>query len=549
MPGAAKRQAGGSGGSRSSSSKRKPPQHPTFVGKSRSVYNFERLNVIGQGTYGVVYRARDKETQAIVALKKLRMEREKEGMPLTSLREIRLLKACHHPNVVELQDIVVGNKLDSIFLVFEYCENDLATLLDTGMKRKFTEGEVKCLLRQLLSATAYMHDRWMIHRDIKMSNLLYNNRGCLKVADFGLARLFGYPKRAYTPRVVTLWYRAPELLVADPKLHKLLSTHAEQDASNAAVFKALDQHQCRSASTGGGAAGVRRKADAGPSLAATAPEKVPVASGGHGADLNEAADSSVKTPKAPVYSTGIDTWSIGCIFAELLRGEPLCPATSEVQLLGMLFQLLGAPSTEGWPDLPGLWPSYDSGTAAALVRGDSIVGNSSKASSSTGSSQRQRLEEQFRQLTPAGLSLLRDFLCYDPVKRISCSQALIHKYFNEAPRPQTEAMMPTFPSAHEQQQAAMQRQKQEEMDARRRTSGMTWQPPAVSGGGAGGKVGDAGVATRAGAASSIFKGDLKADSFNKAHKRKRASASAAPSANAHGNASDGADMLTDRVFQ
>lgn len=128
------------------------------------------------------YSARDKDTQNIVALKKLRMEREKEGMPLTSLREIRLLKACHHPNVVELHDIVVGNKLDSIFLVFEYCENDLATLLDTAMKRKFTEGEVKCLLRQLLSATAYMHDRWMIHRDIKMSNLLYNNCGCLKLA-------------------------------------------------------------------------------------------------------------------------------------------------------------------------------------------------------------------------------------------------------------------------------------------------------------------------------------------------------------------------------
>lgn len=520
MPGAAKRPSGGSGGSRSSSSKRKPPQHPTFVGKSRSVYNFERLNVIGQGTYGVVYRARDKETQAIVALKKLRMEREKEGMPLTSLREIRLLKACRHPNVVELQDVVVGNKLDSIFLVFEYCENDLATLLDTGMKRKFTEGEVKCLLRQLLSATAYMHDRWMIHRDIKMSNLLYNNRGCLKVADFGLARLFGYPKRAYTPRVVTLWYRAPELLVADPKLHKLLSKHAEQDAANTVVFKALDQSQHRSGSTAGGDAAMQGNSDDGPSLAATAAEEAAVAIAGHGADLNEAADYSAKTPKAPVYSTGIDAWSIGCIFAELLRGEPLCPATSEVQLLGMLFQLLGAPSTEGWPDLPGLWPCYDSSTAAALIRGDIIVGTTPHTSSSGASADRLQLEEQFRHLTPAGLSLLRDFLCYDPAKRISCSQALAHKYFNEAPRPQTEAMMPTFPSAHEQQQAAMQRQKQEEMDARRRTSGMIWQGDGVE---------------RGGAASSIFTEDSKGDAFNRlAHKRK---------AVADGNGHENADRL------
>ena len=483
--------------------------------------------MIGQGTYGVVYRARDKETQAIVALKKLRMEREKEGMPLTSLREIRLLKACRHPNVVELRDIVVGNRLDSIFLVFEYCENDLATLLDTGMKRKFTEGEVKCLLRQLLSAIAYMHDRWMIHRDIKMSNLLYNNRGCLKVADFGLARLFGYPKRAYTPRVVTLWYRAPELLVADPKLHKLLAKHTEQEAANAAVFKALDRHQRGNSSTGNGN-DARVQADPGPTMAATTAEEAAAASAGREVGMHEATRSGTRTPKAPVYSTGIDTWSIGCIFAELLRGEPLCPATSEVQLLGMLFQLIGAPTPEGWPDLPGLWPSYDASTAAALVRGDSL-GTSPKLPSSAGLvGQRLRLEEQFCQLTPAGLSLLRDFLCYDPVKRISCSQALVHKYFNEAPRPQAEAMMPTFPSAHEQQQAALQRQKQEEMDARRRAAGMAWQSSESASGDAAGP----GFGGRGGAGGSIF-GDSKADSINRLA-RKRQHAVAAVSTNENG---------------
>lgn len=171
------------------------PRYPELLGQCRSVYNFERLNVIGSGTYGVVYRARDKQSGSIVALKKLRMEREKEGMPLTSLREIRLLKRITHPNVVQLKEIAVGNKLKSIFLVFEYCENDLATLLDTVMKKNFSEAQVKCLLQQLLKAVAHMHDQWMIHRDIKMSNLLYNNYGSLKLADFGLARLFGYPKQ------------------------------------------------------------------------------------------------------------------------------------------------------------------------------------------------------------------------------------------------------------------------------------------------------------------------------------------------------------------
>jgi cyclin-dependent kinase 10 len=185
------------------SSRRRAPEHQDFTGAARSVYDFERLNVIGEGTYGVVYRARDKKSLEVVALKKLRMEREKEGMPLTSLREIRLLQAAGaHPNVVGLKEVVVGHKLDSIFLVLEYCENDLGTddhavslacaasppvlahamhrlgcvcgaavLLDRAMKRKFTEGEVKCLLQQLLGAVAYMHERWMIHRDIKMYRL------------------------------------------------------------------------------------------------------------------------------------------------------------------------------------------------------------------------------------------------------------------------------------------------------------------------------------------------------------------------------------------
>ena len=279
--------------SSSSSSRRKPPQHPDFLGKARSVYNFERLNVIGQGTYGVVYRARDKESGAIVALKKLRMEREKEGMPLTSLREITLLKACTHPNVVELREIVVGNKLDSIFLAFEYCENDLATLLDSAMKRKFTVGEVKCLLKQLLSAVAYMHDRWMIHRDIKMSNLLYNNRGVLKLADFGLARLFGYPKRPYTPRVVTLWYRAPELLLADRKLQSTLGKQAERSAANSAVFAVLEKRTAAAETAATAEGGGEAKAGA-----------------GEAGEGGEGEKGSEKGPP-PVYSTGVDTWSIG----------------------------------------------------------------------------------------------------------------------------------------------------------------------------------------------------------------------------------------------
>ena len=153
------------------------------------------------------------------------MSIEKDGMPLTALREIYLLNTVNdHPNIVKLIDVVVGYKLSSIFLVFEYCEHDISILLDR--RNQFSESEVKCLLRQLLKAVQYMHKRYIIHRDIKLSNLLYNGKGQLKVADFGLARFYGTPaintadletheqqNERLTPKVQTLWYRAPELLL------------------------------------------------------------------------------------------------------------------------------------------------------------------------------------------------------------------------------------------------------------------------------------------------------------------------------------------------
>lgn len=184
----------------------------------RSVNCFVKLNCIGEGTYGTVYRARDKETGQIRALKKLRMKKEKGGFPLTSIREIKILKSINHPNIVNLLEIVVGRKPHSIFLVFEYCEHDLAGLLDR-IARSFTEAEIKTIMLQLLQGTEYLHSNFIIHRDLKLSNLLMNNKGVLKMADFGLARLFSNPLKQYTPKVVTLWYRCPELLLGAKSYH------------------------------------------------------------------------------------------------------------------------------------------------------------------------------------------------------------------------------------------------------------------------------------------------------------------------------------------
>lgn len=184
-----------------------PPQRSVnMLQGCRSVDEFERLNKIDEGTYGVVYRARDKKTGEIVALKKVKMEKEREGFPLTSLREINILLSFHHPSIVDVKEVVVGSSLDSIFMVMEYMEHDLKALMET-MKQPFSQSEVKCLVLQLLEGIKYLHDNWVLHRDLKTSNLLLNNRGELKICDFGLARQYGSPLKPYTHLVVTLWYR------------------------------------------------------------------------------------------------------------------------------------------------------------------------------------------------------------------------------------------------------------------------------------------------------------------------------------------------------
>lgn len=149
-------------------------------GRCRPVTEFEKLNRIGEGTYGVVYRARDTVSHEIVALKKVRMEREKDGIPLSGLREISLLLNLGHKNIVQLKEVVVGRHLDSIFLVMEYCEQDLASLLD-NMSLPFKEAEIKCLMLQLFHGVKYLHDRFIVHRDLKVSNLLLTGKGTLKI--------------------------------------------------------------------------------------------------------------------------------------------------------------------------------------------------------------------------------------------------------------------------------------------------------------------------------------------------------------------------------
>jgi len=341
-----------------------PNYYPAIMG-CRSVDEFECLNRIEEGTYGVVYRAREKCTQTIVALKRLKMEKEKEGFPITSLREVNTLLKGQHRNIVTVREIVVGSNMDKIYIVMDYVEHDLKSLMETmrGKKQLFTIGEVKTLMLQLLCAVKHMHDNWILHRDLKTSNLLLSHRGILKVGDFGLAREYGSPLKQYTSIVVTLWYRAPELLLG-----------------------------------------------------------------------------------TKMYSTPIDVWSCGCIFGELLAMEPMFTGKSEIDQLNKIYKDLGSPSEK-------IWPGYKDLPVVKKTQFADYPYN--------------HLREKFKtRLSDAGFALLNKFLTYNPSKRISASDALIHEYFEtEAPAPIDPAMFPTWPA------------KSENSHARAKKTGVSPKPP------------------------------------------------------------------------
>ncbi|PGH28684.1 CMGC/CDK protein kinase [[Emmonsia] crescens] len=185
-------------------------------GPCRHVDNFERLNHIEEGSYGLVSRAKELATGEIVALKRLKMENCHDGFPITGLREIQTLLESRHTNVVHLREVVMGNGMDDVYLVMDFLEHDLKTLLD-DMLEPFLPSETKTLLLQIISATEFLHSHWIMHRDLKTSNLLMNNRGEIKLADFGMARYYGDPPPKLTQLVVTLWYRSPELLLGAEK--------------------------------------------------------------------------------------------------------------------------------------------------------------------------------------------------------------------------------------------------------------------------------------------------------------------------------------------
>ncbi|KAL2331697.1 hypothetical protein Fmac_019278 [Flemingia macrophylla] len=177
----------------------------------RSANSFERFYKIGQGTYSTVYKARDVTHQKIVALKRVRFDKFDPESVKFMAREILVLRRLDHPNVLKLEGLITSQTSRNLYLIFEYMEHDLTGL---AYSTKFSEPQVKCYMQQLLSGLDHCHSRGVLHRDIKGSNLLIDNNGILKIADFGLANFIDpHHNVPLTSRVVTLWYRPPELLL------------------------------------------------------------------------------------------------------------------------------------------------------------------------------------------------------------------------------------------------------------------------------------------------------------------------------------------------
>ncbi|KAJ7704362.1 kinase-like domain-containing protein [Mycena rosella] len=322
--------------------------------------NYIQLEKLGEGTYATVFKGRSKTTNEIVALKEIHLDAE-EGTPSTAIREISLLKELKHINILRLHDVI--HTETKLILVFEFCEQDLKRYMDQhGNRGALDPATVRSFMFQLLKGTNFCHENQVLHRDLKPQNLLINRKMELKLGDFGLARAFGVPVNTFSNEVVTLWYRAPDVLLG-----------------------------------------------------------------------------------SRTYSTSIDLWSCGCIFAEMISGMPLFRGKDNNDQLLHIMKILGTPSHQQFAKMLKDSPEIVLKDFPPMPKAN--------------------LAQVLPKASPAALDLLERLLKFDPSERISAAEALSHPYFTETtnavPNPSPGSMPPpnfNFPHPNRHQQPHQQQQ-------------------------------------------------------------------------------------------
>ncbi|KAH7927730.1 kinase-like protein [Leucogyrophana mollusca] len=312
------------------------------------------LGFISSGTYGRVYKAQSVEPEGqIYAIKKFKPDKEGDvvtytGISQSAIREIALNKEIVHENIVALKEVILEDK--SIYMVFEFAEHDFLQVIhhhSQTLRIQIPSQFLKSLIYQLLNGLVYLHSTHILHRDLKPANILITASGVVKIGDLGLARLVHQPLQplfAGDKVVVTIWYRAPELLMG-----------------------------------------------------------------------------------AKHYNKAVDCWAVGCVIAELASLRPIFKG-EEAKLdskknvpfqrdqLLKIFEVLGTPEEKDWPGVRDM-PEYQN-----MKRLDPY---------------QNRLSEwcQSRIRSQQGYELLRQLFAYDPDKRLTAKEALMHKWFQEDPRP------------------------------------------------------------------------------------------------------------------
>jgi negative regulator of the PHO system len=324
--------------------------------------NYIQLEKLGEGTYATVYKGRSRTTNEIVALKEIHLDAE-EGTPSTAIREISLMKELKHVNIVRLHDVI--HTETKLVLIFEYCEQDLKKYMDQhGDRGALDPNTVRSFMFQLLKGTAFCHENQVLHRDLKPQNLLINRKGELKLGDFGLARAFGVPVNTFSNEVVTLWYRAPDVLLG-----------------------------------------------------------------------------------SRTYSTSIDVWSCGCIFAEMISGSPLFRGRDNQDQLLHIMRIIGTPSEAQFQKICKETPEIQIKQFPRYAK--------------------MPFQQVLPKASPQAIDLLERLLKFDPAERISAADALQHPYFTTAvpptpfglnSSPATVMPPPAFNYGHQAQQQYQQPQ-------------------------------------------------------------------------------------------